>query len=74
MKNLCEIPEGETKRIAKILGSQIAIKRRLLELGFLPGRKVKIAKKSLSKKTVLVQIEEYLLAIRCSIAKAIIVE
>ena len=74
MKNLCEAGDKECLKIVKIESEQLSIKRRLLELGFLPGRKVKIAKKSLSKKTILVEIEGYLLAIRCTVAQAIFVE
>ena len=74
VKNLCEVEVLKEFKIIKIESEQIAIKRRLLELGFLPGRKLRINRKSLSKKTILVEIGGYLLALRCAVAKCIFVE
>lgn len=74
MKNLCEVEVLKEFKIVEIETEQISIKRRLLELGFLPGRCVKVSRKSLSKKTILVEIQGYLLALRCDVAKSIFVE
>ena len=74
MKNLCEVEISQECRIVEVKIETMAIKRRLLELGFLPGKTVKVARKSLTKKTVLVEIGGYLLALRCSVAQNIFVE
>lgn len=74
MKNLCEVEVLKEFKIVEIETEQISIKRRLLELGFLPGICVKVSRKSLSKKTILVEIQGYLLALRCDVAKSIFVE
>ena len=74
MQSLCEVQTNKDFEIIKIDGAQTPITRRLLELGFLPGRKIRVAKKSLSRKTVLVEISGYLLALRCTVAQAIFVE
>lgn len=74
MKNLCEVEVLKEFKIVEIETEQISIKRRLLELGFLPDRCVKVSRKSLSKKTILVEIQGYLLALRCDVAKSIFVE
>ena len=68
MQTLCQIKEKEEREIEDIFGSSFQIERRLYELGFMPGRKVEIIKKSFSKKTILVKIENYCLALRCGVA------
>lgn len=50
------------------------ISRRLLELGFLQGEKVKILRKSLLGKAYLVELRFYTLTIRKDIARFILVE
>ncbi len=50
------------------------LSRRLLELGFLPGEKVKVLRKSLLGKAYLVELRFYTLTIRRDIAKFIMVE
>ena len=67
-KTLCDLKENESSTIQNISGDNFAIIRRLMELGFLPERNVKIIKKSFSKHTVLVEIENYVLALRCKVA------
>ena len=72
-KNLCNIELNRVYVIEKVLNNSFALKRRLLELGFISGRKVKVVGKSLSKKTILVEIEGYLLSLRCSVANMVVV-
>lgn len=50
------------------------LSRRLLELGFLPGEKVKVLRKSLLGKAYLIELRFYTLTIRRDIAKFILVE
>ena len=69
MQTLCQIKEREEREIEEVSGPSFQIVRRLYELGFMPKRKVEIIKKSFSKKTILVKIENYCLALRCDIAE-----
>ena len=68
MQTLCRIKERESRNIEEISGPSFQIERRLLELGFLPGKEVMILKKSFSKKTILIQLDNFCLALRCSVA------
>ena len=68
MQTLCEVKEKQEREIEEISGQSFQIERRLYELGFMPGKKVKILKKSFSKNTILVELENYCLALRCSVA------
>lgn len=72
-KNLCNVKENVEFTINSISNKSFALKRRLLELGFIPNRKVKVIKKSLIKETILVEIEGYLLSLRCSVARMVVV-
>lgn len=72
--HLCDAEINKSYKISKILGDNFALKRRLMELGFIAGRNVCIVRKSLIKKTVLVQIEGYLLSLRCQVANMIVVK
>ena len=67
-KTLCDLKENEGARIKSVDGNSFAVIRRLLELGFLSGRAIRVLKKSFSKKTILVEIENYVLALRCKVA------
>jgi Fe2+ transport system protein FeoA len=49
----------------------IPVSRRLTELGFVKGAKLKIIQFSALKKTVLVQVGEYVLSLRASVAEFI---
>ena len=70
-KTLCDLKENESAKILDLEGENFAIERRLFELGFLPGREIKILEKSFSKKTILIEIENYTIALRCSVANYI---
>ena len=52
----------------------IKIKRRLLDLGFTPGQKVRILRKSILKKVFLVEIRKFVLSLRREIVQYILVE
>ena len=64
---------GNELIISKIKNTSFAIKRRLLELGFISGRKVKVVRRSISGNTILVEIEGYILSMRCSVASMVMV-
>ena len=72
-KNLCNIELNKKFKIEKILDSSFPIKRRLLELGFISGREIKVVGKSLTKQTILIEIEGYLLSLKCGVANMVIV-
>ena len=75
MKNLLEAGE---KRYFTIAGFDkniaLKVKRRLLELGFTRGQKIKIINKSLLKRTYLIELRSVLLTLRYDILKYILVE
>ena len=73
MINLCSANINKKYKISNLCGDNFAIKRRLMELGFIAGRGVTVVRKSLIKKTILVEIEGYLLSIRCQVANMIMV-
>ena len=66
---------GTTYVICDIL-SLISDKNRirLLELGFIKGKKVKVITKSLLKKTLLIEISGYTLSLRKDIADLVVVK
>ncbi|MBO4412845.1 MAG: ferrous iron transport protein A [Clostridia bacterium] len=68
MQTLCQVKEKEEREIEEISGPSFQIERRLYELGFLPGKKVEIIKQSFSKKTILVRLDSFCLALRCGVA------
>ncbi len=51
--------------------SNVAISRRLTELGFVVGSKLKILQFSALKKTLLLDIEGYILSLRASVAELV---
>lgn len=53
---------------------QIAIARRLTELGFVENAKVRIIQFSALKKTLLIEIEGYVISLRASVAQYIRVD
>jgi Fe2+ transport system protein FeoA len=65
-KNICYI-------VDTINCQQIPIARRLSELGFVRGSKVKIIEFSALKKTLLTEIEGCVLSLRASVAALVIV-
>lgn len=50
------------------------IKRRLYDLGFIKGQKIRVVNKSLLKKAYMIEIRGYTLSLRDSIINAIFVE
>lgn len=50
------------------------IKRRLYDLGLLPGQRIKVLRKSLLKKAYLIEIRGYTLCLRNTIVQSIIVK
>lgn len=74
MINLCDCEINKEYKIKEFIEGPFAIKRRLFELGFLTNRKIKVIRKSLIKKTILVEIEGYTLSLRCTVAQIILVE
>lgn len=60
--------------IEKIEGNYVPTVRRLSELGFIKGSKVKIIEFSALKKTLLVEIQGYILSLRASVAELIKVQ
>lgn len=73
MKTLDKVNINKTCRIVGY-GQNDRILRRLLELGFTLGQKVRIVSTSLQKKVFLVQIRGYLLSIRSEMLNRIIVD
>ena len=49
-------------------------KMRLLELGFLQNRQITLLKKSMLKKTLLIEISGYVLSLRSDIAQGVIIK
>ena len=49
-------------------------KMRLLEFGFIKGKKIKLLKKSLLKKTLLVELMGFILSLRADIAESVVVK
>ena len=73
-----ELSEGKKGRVYAIFRIKkccpTKLRRRLCDLGFLGGEKVKILSKSLLKKVFLVEIKEYTLSIQRELCKYIILE
>ncbi|MBP3344828.1 MAG: ferrous iron transport protein A [Clostridia bacterium] len=75
MDRLTEIRKNVFARIEKVDESApLKIKRRLLELGFTKGQKIRVVEKSLSKQTFLVELRGYCLSMRKNLASYIVVE
>lgn len=60
--------------INSIHGLSTSLTRRLCELGFIKGQKIKLIKKSLLGKVFLVEIRGYILSLRRNIIASIYVE
>ena len=63
MKKLCECPEKSIVRISHVRADGV-LKRRLLEMGFLPGRNVKVIRNAPLRDPMEVEILGYHLTIR----------
>lgn len=75
MEKLTELKNGVMRRIVLIDGAApLKIKRRLLELGFTSGQKVKVVRKSLLGETYLIELRGYSISMRKELAKYLIVE
>ena len=70
--NLTELKENEICEIVKIDGI-MALKRRLLELGFVDNTRIKIINISPLKNSYLLEIRGYIIALRKSAVKNIYV-
>lgn len=70
VKNLCNLTSGEAGYIASVNGN-LKIKTRLLELGFTKGTLVRILNVSSLKKSYLLEIRGYILALRNTAVKLI---
>ncbi len=68
--NTCKI--GKLYTIDAI-GEQLPLKirRRMYDLGFINGQKIKVVRKSLLKKAILIEIRGYTLSLRSTIAEFI---
>ena len=73
-KNLCTICANKKYIISEIEETNFQLKRRLLELGFVPGQKVEICKKSILKRVFLVKIRGGLLSIRANLLRFVSVK
>ena len=71
--NICKISK-QYKIVCIEQSLNVKHRQRLLELGFVKGVKIKIVKKSLLKKTLLVEIHNYTLSVRSEIAEFVKVE
>ena len=72
-KILTNLLLGETATITKIL-EDTPTTRRLMEIGFIKGRKVKMVRMSPNKKIYVVELLDYQIEIRKNILKLIEVE
>ena len=60
-----------TYKVDYVDTTNISISRRLTELGFIEGASIKIIQFSVLKKTLLIEIEGYVLSLRSSIGEMI---
>ena len=70
VKNLTSLTVGESGYITKV-GGNLKLKTRLLELGFTKGTLVKILNISSLKKSFLIEIRGYILALRENVIKLV---
>lgn len=72
---LCNLKVGENAIIKGYLyNSDLKIKRRLMELGFVVGESVRLEEVSMFKEVMLFSVRGYLISLRKEIAKYIEVE
>lgn len=74
MTTLKDAQLNKLYKIKKVVGGDIKVIRRFLELGMLSGQVVKVINKSILKKVYLVEIRGYLLSIKTSLLDFIEVE
>lgn len=69
--SLCECEKNKDYIVQKVEGESVGVSRRLSELGFCTGAKVRVSCFSALKNTILVELEGYALSLRSSIANGI---
>ena len=74
MENFSDCKKNVTYKITKFSCPDAKVERRFLELGLIVGQKVRIISKSVLKKVFLIEIRGYLLSVKSSLLKYIIVE
>lgn len=72
MQNITNLNCGESAIICDVRGD-LKIKKRLLELGFIKGEEVAVLAISSLKKTFLLKIQGYVIAIRHNILKEVLI-
>ncbi len=69
--SLCECDRNRKYIIEKIECESVGVARRLSELGFYKGAKIRVSCFSALKKTVLLEIEGYTVSLRSTIASCV---
>lgn len=72
------LSECKAMEIGEIIGlsenAPLKIRRRLCDLGFTPGQKVKLVRKSVLGKALLIEIRGYTLSVRSTVAEVVVVK
>ena len=71
---LGELNVGEAGIVSNIISSDSKFKRRLLELGFVEGVKVRVISESILKEVILVELLNYTISLRRDLAKKILIK
>ena len=74
MENFSNCKKNVAYRIIKLSCPDTKVERRFLELGLIAGQRVRIISKSILKKVFLIEIRGYLLSVKSSLLKCVIVE
>lgn len=75
MKNLLNLKIGQYEKIGGLAkDAPIKIKRRLLDLGFTKGQKIRVVRKSTLGKDFLIELRFFTLTLRRDILKYILVQ
>lgn len=75
MKNLCQCKFNRSYIVEKFdKALPFKVKRRLCDLGLLPGQAVFLVRRSVLGRAFLIELRGYTLSIRSSIAKAVMVK
>lgn len=69
--NLNDCEKNVNYQVVEINSRQTALARRLTELGFVEGARVNIIQFSSLKKTILLELEGYVLSLRASVAEIV---
>jgi ferrous iron transport protein A len=73
MTNLAALPLGTTARVASV-GSKGPMKRRLMDMGLIPGEEVRVVKVAPLGDPIEISVKSYALSLRKSEAESIVVE